>query len=90
MDWGKEKQNEFIRAWGGGTLSRERLSTLSFFRFSLQPSTKDGDITVTIVPGVTTGELSKFFKKNNVCLKSDVILDKVTYGGVIATGCHVR
>ena len=55
-----------------------------------QPPSKDEDITVTIVPGVTTGDLSAFFKKNNVCLKSNVILDKVTYGGVIATGCHVR
>ncbi|XP_020631040.1 uncharacterized protein LOC110068020 isoform X1 [Orbicella faveolata] len=53
-----------------------------------EPPSKDEDITVTIVPGVTTGDLSMFFKKNNVCLKSDVILDKVTYGGVIATGCH--
>lgn len=67
----------------GKTLSK-------FFNFSLQPSSKVEDITVTIVPGVTTGDLSKFFKKNNVCLKSNVILDKVTYGGVIATGCHVR
>lgn len=66
----------------------KRLS--KFFNFSLQPSSKVEDITVTIVPGVTTGDLSKFFKKNNVCLKSNVILDKVTYGGVIATGCHVR
>ena len=58
--------------------------------FPLQPKSKDGDITVTVVPGLTTGDLSKFFTKNNVCLKSNVILDKVTYGGVIATGCHVR
>jgi len=53
-----------------------------------EPSSKSEPITVTLVPGVTTGELSQFFTKNNVCLKSDVILDKVTYGGVIATGCH--
>ena len=68
----------------------EKTKQETIFYFSLQPSSKDGDITVTIVPGVTTGDLSKFFKKNNVCLKSNVILDKVTYGGVIATGCHVR
>lgn len=64
-------------------------NTVIFFQFN-QPENADDDITVTIAPGVTTGELSDFFTKNNVCLKSNVILDKVMYGGVIATGCHVR
>ena len=50
----------------------------------------DDTLAVTIAPGVTTGELSEFFKRTNVCFKTDVILDKVTYGGVIAPGCHVR
>ena len=50
----------------------------------------DDSLAVTIAPGVTTGELSEFFKRTNVCFKTDVILDKVTYGGVIAPGCHVR
>ncbi|XP_028399847.1 uncharacterized protein LOC114523183 [Dendronephthya gigantea] len=45
-------------------------------------------LTITMAPGVTTGELSKFFTENNVCFNTDVILDKVTYGGVIAPGCH--
>ncbi|CAB4018459.1 FAD linked oxidase domain-containing [Paramuricea clavata] len=45
-------------------------------------------LTVTIAPGVTTGELSKFFTDNNVCFKTDAILDKATYGGLIAAGCH--
>lgn len=42
-----------------------------------------------IVFGVIIGELSRFFKKNNVCLKLNVILDKVIYGGVIVIGCYV-
>lgn len=58
-----------------------------FFSFFLQG---DDTLAVTIAPGVTTGELSEFFKRTNVCFKTDVILDKVTYGGVIAPGCHVR
>ena len=58
-----------------------------FFLFFLQG---DDTLAVTIAPGVTTGELSEFFKRTNVCFKTDVILDKVTYGGVIAPGCHVR
>lgn len=53
-----------------------------------EPSQENKPITVKIAPGVTTGELSEFFTRNNLCLMSDVILDKVTYGGVIATGCH--
>ena len=58
-----------------------------FFSYFLQG---DHSLEVTIAPGVTTGELSEFFKRTNVCFKTDVILDKVTYGGVIAPGCHVR
>jgi len=58
-------------------------------RIRLNEPAKDGDdITVTIAPGVSTRELNDFFTKNNLCLMSDCILDKVMYGGVIATGCH--
>ena len=46
--------------------------------------------TVTISPGVTTGELMTFFLQNNVCFESDVILPNVTYGGILTGGCHVR
>lgn len=64
-----------------------RLFVVVVFLFFLQG---DDTLAVTIAPGVTTGELSEFFKRTNVCFKTDVILDKVTYGGVIAPGCHVR
>jgi len=58
-------------------------------RIRLNEPAKDGDdVTVTIAPGVSTGELNDFFTKNNLCLMSDVILNNVMYGGVIATGCH--
>lgn len=46
-------------------------------------------MTVTISPGVTTGELMQFFLKEGVCFESDVILPTVTYGGVLCGGCHV-
>lgn len=45
--------------------------------------------TVTIAPGVTTGQLMQFFLDNEVTFKSDVILPSVTYGGVFSGGCHV-
>lgn len=44
---------------------------------------------VTIVPGVTTGQLMQFFLDNDVTFLSDVILPSVTYGGVFSGGCHV-
>lgn len=44
---------------------------------------------MTIAPGVTTGQLMKFFLDNDVCFKADVILASVTYGGVFSGGCHV-
>lgn len=44
---------------------------------------------VTIVPGVTTGQLMQFFLDNDVTFKSDLILPSVTYGGVFSGGCHV-
>lgn len=47
-------------------------------------------MTVTIVPGVTTGELMEVFLENGLCFESDVVLMGVTYGGVMTTGCHVR
>ena len=56
---------------------------LIFLSFSIEKTE------VTIVPGVTTGELMEFFLKNGVCFESDVILMNVTYGGVQTTGCHV-
>ena len=43
--------------------------------------------TVTISPGVTTGELMTFFL-HNIC--SNVLLANVTYGGILTGGCHVR
>ncbi len=46
-------------------------------------------MTVTISPGVTTGELMEFFLNNEICFESDVILPTVTYGGVLSGGCHV-
>ena len=46
--------------------------------------------TVTISPGVTTGELMAFFLKYNICFESDVLLPTVTYGGIFSGGCHVR
>ena len=50
---------------------------------------KDKVTEVTIVPGVTTGELMETFAKYHVCFPSDVILMNVTYGGTLTTGCHV-
>ena len=50
----------------------------------------DVESTVTIVPGVTTGQLMQFFLANDVCFMADVILSSVTYGGVFSGGCHVR
>lgn len=47
------------------------------------------DSTVTISPGVTTGELMKFFLIYQICFESDVILPNVTYGGILSGGCHV-
>ena len=46
--------------------------------------------TVTISPGVTTGELMTFFLHNNICFESNVLLANVTYGGILTGGCHVR
>ena len=46
--------------------------------------------TITISPGVTTGELMTFFLQNDVCFESDVLLATVTYGGIFSGGCHVR
>ena len=45
---------------------------------------------VQISPGVTTGELLKFFVEKNICIKSNVISQNFTYGGLLATGSHVR
>ena len=45
--------------------------------------------TVTISPGVTTGELMAFFLANNICFESDAILSTMTYGGLFTGGCHV-
>lgn len=45
---------------------------------------------VTISPGVTTGELMRFFLDHNICFESDVLLSTVTYGGVLSGGCHVK
>ena len=44
---------------------------------------------VQISPGVTTGELLKFFMEKNICIKADVIAQNFTYGGLLATGSHV-
>ena len=49
----------------------------------------DGRKVVTISPGVTGGELMKFFLQRDVCFESDVVLPTVTYGGVLSGGCHV-
>ncbi len=46
-------------------------------------------MTVTISPGVTTGELMEFFLNNEICFESDTIISTVTYGGVLSGGCHV-
>ena len=46
--------------------------------------------TITISPGVTTGELMAFFLQHNICFESDVVLPTVTYGGVFTGACHVR
>jgi hypothetical protein len=53
-----------------------------------------------ITAGVRTGELMEWFEQEEnyraygwyrpVGLSSDVILDNVRYGGVVANGCHVR
>ena len=45
---------------------------------------------VRISAGVTTGELLKLFLEKNVCFKTNVIAQNFTYGGVLATGSHVR
>ena len=50
---------------------------------------------MTISPGVTTGELAAVFLQQGVdddtrcCFLSNVVLGTVTYGGIVATGCHV-
>ena len=49
----------------------------------------DTTTTVTIAPGVTTGQLMQFFLDNDVTFLADVILPSVTYGGVLSGGCHV-
>ena len=44
---------------------------------------------ITISPGVIERDLQKFFLENNVCFESDVIINSVTYGGVVSGGSHV-
>ena len=44
---------------------------------------------VKISPGVIERDLQHFFIKNNVCFESDVIINSVTYGGVVSSGSHV-
>ena len=50
---------------------------------------------MTVSPGVTTGELAAVFLHQGVdddtrcCFLSNVVLGTVTYGGIVATGCHV-
>ena len=45
---------------------------------------------ITISPGTTVNELKQFFFNNNICFESNVIIETVTYGGVVSSGCHVR
>ena len=44
---------------------------------------------VTISPGVIERHLQHFFIENNICFESDVIINSVTYGGVVSSGSHV-
>ena len=48
------------------------------------------DPKITISPGVTEKKLKGYFLKNNLCFYSDVIVESVTYGGVVSGGSHVR
>ena len=38
--------------------------------------------------GVTIGELDRALRKSGLVVPTNVVLRSVTYGGVIATGCH--
>ena len=44
---------------------------------------------VTVMCGVTVGELREFEVKNKVHLPCNVILLEPMYGGVVGAGCHV-
>ncbi|KAF9436444.1 hypothetical protein BGZ76_003975 [Entomortierella beljakovae] len=55
------------------------------------PKHVGGDVwTVEVETGVTVKELDDFLRNNNppLALPSNVVLDSVRYGGVIALGCH--
>lgn len=67
------------------------MNALLYMHNYLSEPQEGGELkTITIVSGVTTGELMAFFLKNDVCFESDVLLPTVTYGGVFTGGCHVR
>ena len=70
---------------------RIRLNESSKYAKQLSfPFTTNTGKTVTIAPGVTTGELMKVFLEEGVCFKSDAVFMALTYGGVMTTGCHVK
>ncbi len=43
---------------------------------------------VTVESGVTIGGLDKELRRHGLAVPTNVVLTRVTYGGVIATGCH--
>ena len=44
---------------------------------------------MSVMAGVSSGELAKFFLKHNVCWMSNATLPSVQMGGLIAPACHV-
>jgi len=69
---------------GSYFLATEKLISISKDMSSSDPA----KWTITIGPGVTTGQLQQYFKDNDITVYSATVADAFSWGGIISTGSH--